>query len=198
MAINNNSRILMKLFQEFLQPGTDPDRVLSETSLKLEIVFRIDSELWINFKRKAMKKFSIPVLAAVLLLLAPSASLKAQSKQPPDAVVKSYTVVFPNAKLTKWDKEKDGSYEAEFTQDGQEHSATFTPDGTLKETETELKKDQVPAAVLASVVKDHPGAKVNEYARIVRANKSVVYEVEVKINGKAQDLLYTEGGQKAE
>lgn len=146
-----------------------------------------------------MKRFSIPALAvAALLLLAPSANLLAQDKTPPSAVTQSFAASFPKAQKAKWDKEKDGSYEAEFIQDGQEHSATFSPEGTLKETETEVGKDKVPAAVLASVAKDHPGAKASEYARIVRADKSVVYEVEVKINGKEQDLLYTEGGQKAE
>lgn len=110
-----------------------------------------------------------------------------QTKTPPAAVTQAFKEKFKTATQIKWGKEKNGDWEAEFTQDKQEMSANFSNTGAWLETEMEMAFDALPAGVKSAL----KGKKVKEVAKIVRADGKVVYEGEV--GGK--DLLFSEDGQ---
>lgn len=85
----------------------------------------------------------------------------------------------------KWEMEKS-NYEAGFTLNGKETSEVYTAAGSLLETETAIRTNELPAAVLARL----KGKKIAEAAKITRADGTVCYEAEVK----GKDFLFdTEG-----
>lgn len=108
-------------------------------------------------------------------------------KAPPAAVVTAFNQKFSNIKELKWEKEKNGAWEAEFEQGEVDMSANFSADGKWLETETEIKVAELPAPVQAAL----KGKRVKEAAKILRADGSTVYEAEVK----HKDLLYDAGGK---
>jgi uncharacterized membrane protein YkoI len=113
----------------------------------------------------------------------------------PKPVKDAFKKAYPNVKA-KWSTEKDKTtlHEAEFEINGVEMSATYNADGSLVETEQELTKSEVPLAVIESCMKAHPKAKMKEYAKITRASGEIAYEIEIKNNGKEQDVLFKADG----
>ncbi len=111
------------------------------------------------------------------------------AQEAPSAVANSFTKNFPNTTVKKWDKE-GGKWEANFAKEGKTMSATFTPDGTLQETETDIKISELPAAVTGWVKANRKGASIKEAAVIERGNQKL-YEAEVK----GKDLLFDTNGK---
>lgn len=114
----------------------------------------------------------------------------------PDAIEKAFQQKFPTAKKVKWEKEKNNDYEASFVMNDKEVSALYSPDGQLKEIETEIPVSEIPKAVLDALHTKYPNSKIDEAARIERSDNSVVYETEVKINKKRTDLLFDVNGNE--
>lgn len=107
----------------------------------------------------------------------------------PAAVKASLAKHYPGV-TTKWEKE-DGLYEASFKKDGKDMSVMITSNGTITETEVDLKIADLPATVLTYVKEHYKGKSVKEAARITKADGTVNYEAEV--NGK--DLLFDVNGK---
>ena len=113
----------------------------------------------------------------------------------PDAVREAFRKSFPNATEVKWTKESGSSYEAEFKMEGNEISALYSIEGTLKEIENEIKITDLPAAVVNGVKLATGGKKIREASRIYRtADKTTVYETEIRKGFKSKDLLFDESG----
>lgn len=113
----------------------------------------------------------------------------------PDAVRESFRKSFPNASGVKWSQEGANLYEAEFKMNGGEVSALYDKDGTLKETEIEIKATELPAPVIEALKRAAGGRKIREAARIVRAaDQSVVYEAAIRKGFRSRDLLFDASG----
>jgi hypothetical protein len=113
---------------------------------------------------------------------------KSDASKVPAAVKTEFVKQFPGA-TAKWEKE-DGRYEANFKQNGHEMSALFETDGSMTESEIEIKETELPAAVLAYVKKHYEGKKAKSAAKITKADGSVNWEVDV--NGK--DAIFDSNG----
>ena len=137
-----------------------------------------------------MKKLIILVLGTLL-----SAST-INATEVPDAIEKAFQQKFPTAKKVKWEKEKSNDYEASFVLNDKEVSALYSPDGQLKETETEISISELPKAVVDAMNKKYPNVKIDEAAKIERSDNTVVYETEIKINRKTTDLLFDQNGNE--
>ena len=96
----------------------------------------------------------------------------------------------------KWEKEKSNDYEASFVLNDKEVSVLYSPDGQLKETETEISISELPKAVVDAMNKKYPNVKIDEAAKIERSDNTVVYETEIKINRKTTDLLFDQNGNE--
>ena len=95
-------------------------------------------------------------------------------------------------KTAKWDKE-DEHYEANFKDKGKETSVVFDASGGILETEVEIKKSELPAAVMATIKNDFADYKIEEVAKIdVKGITS--YEVEVEKGEEAYDLIFDVDG----
>lgn len=114
---------------------------------------------------------------------------KLDASKVPAAVKAAFAKQFPGA-TPKWEKE-DGKYEAGFKQNGNTMSALFEANGTMTESEMDIKVTDLPAAVL-SYVKDHyKGKSIKEGAKITKADGTVNYEAEV--DGK--DVIFDATGK---
>lgn len=102
----------------------------------------------------------------------------------------AFSKEFPKAINVDWDKEEDGSLEANFEQDGKHNSATFFADGKLKEVELEISEAALPAPVRQRMQTDYPNTSIKASAQITDAAGKIMYEVEA--NGK--ELFFDANG----
>ena len=128
------------------------------------------------------------MLLGLVLSFAATAQ-KLDAGKVPSPVKKSFTKQFPGI-TPKWELEK-GNYEAGFKKDGQTMSALFDPNGTMTESEVDIKVGDLSPVVLAYVKDHYKGASIKEAAKITKANGEVNYEAEV--NGT--DVIFDAKGK---
>ncbi|MEO6719332.1 MAG: PepSY-like domain-containing protein [Ferruginibacter sp.] len=135
-----------------------------------------------------MKTPLLFAIAIVLMTVAAHAQKIGASKVPV-AVRSAFGKQYPKVKPA-WEKE-NGEYEAEFKQNGVAMSASFDPNGTMKESETGIKITDLPAAVLSYVKMHYKGKTIGEASKITKADGAVNYEAEV--SGK--DVIFDAAGK---
>jgi hypothetical protein len=126
-------------------------------------------------------------LAAIVVFSATAQKLDAAKV--PTAVKAAFAKQYPGA-VAKWEKE-DGKYEAGFKQNGSNMSALFEANGTMTESEMDIKVADLPTTVLAYVKEHYSGKKIKEGAKITKADGTVNYEAEV--DGK--DVIFDANGK---
>ena len=134
------------------------------------------------------------VIILVVGLLFSATTIKAI--EVPAAIQNAFQQKFPTAKKVKWEKEKSNDYEVSFVLNGKEVSALYSPEGQLKETETEISISELPKAVIDALNKKYPNIRIDEAAKIERADNSIIYETEVKIKKKKTDVLIDQNGNE--
>ncbi|MEO7800901.1 MAG: PepSY-like domain-containing protein [Ginsengibacter sp.] len=107
----------------------------------------------------------------------------------PATVKSAFAKEYPGTSA-KWEKE-NGKYESNFKHDGHEMSALFNTDGSLEETEMEIKISQLPAGVTSYVRDNRKGSSIKEASKITKANGDINYEAEVK----GTDLIFDSNGK---
>jgi len=139
----------------------------------------------------------IQVSKVVLGLLAFSSAIvgadeKLTGHQVPQAVHDAFKKAYPNAKELKYEQEVvEGkkAYEIEFNHQGKEIEAVYGADGTLIETEEEIKISELPGSVSGAVKTAHPKGTIKEAEKILEPDGTVSgYEVEVKEGKKEFEL----------
>ena len=135
-----------------------------------------------------MKKLLMSVMAITAIVFAANAQ-KLNASKVPTAVKTSFTKQFPGTKV-KWEKE-NGLFEAGFDYKGSEMSAMFEANGTMTESEMEIKVTELPASVMQYISTHYKGVNVKEAAKITKANGEVNYEAEVK----GRDLIFDASGK---
>lgn len=129
----------------------------------------------------------MPVMFAVIGFTA--CGQKIDASKVPAAVKATVAKQYPGIAV-KWEKE-DGKFEASFKQNGSSMSALYLPNGTMTETEVDIKVSDLPAAALAYVKEHYKGKSIKEGAKITKADGTVNYEAEV--NGK--DVIFDANGK---
>ena len=134
-----------------------------------------------------MKK--LLVLAVVATVSLSACAQKTDAAKVPAAVKASFAKLYPGVSA-KWEKE-DGNYEVNFKQNGNTMSVLIEPNGSIKETEMDIKVADLPATVLAYVKEHYKDKIIKEGARITKADGTVNYEAEV--GGK--DVIFDATGK---
>lgn len=130
-----------------------------------------------------MKKFLTAITIAGFSFLSTTAF--AQNNQVPDNVMNHFKATYPNAQSIDWDKERDGTFEAEFTLDGKEWEAYYDASGNWTRTERDVKRDEVPQAVWDGLSKSEYAAwKTDDVEEHQTPQHKTVYEIEVKKDGR--------------
>jgi Putative beta-lactamase-inhibitor-like, PepSY-like len=132
------------------------------------------------------------ILSTVILIFSCHAVFA--QKDVPQAVKTAFAQKFSNAKVGKWAKEKDGSFEAEFDIKGKDQSANFSATGEWLETETEIKKSEIPQAVLTAFYAKFGQIKIKEACKIEFPSKPLQYELEYKKGLKTLEAIFDAKG----
>ena len=135
-----------------------------------------------------MKNVLSLLLFTTALSLAASAQ-KLEASKVPSPVKAAFEKKYPGA-VAQWENE-DGKYEAGFKQNGKKMAALFEANGTMTESEVDIKVSQLPSVVLAYVKDHYKGATIKEGAVITKADGTLNYEAEVN----KMDVLFDAKGK---
>lgn len=139
-------------------------------------------------------KTSIITIAAIVVSMHTLSAQKVKETEVPKVIVTSFQTHFKGAKADKWEKEKNGEFEAEFKLNKKEMSANFASDGTLKETEEEIAVNTLPKSIADYIAKNYVGYKTSEAAKITLAGGKINYEAEVEKGKEEMDLIFDDAG----
>jgi len=114
---------------------------------------------------------------------------KLDASKVPAAVKAAFSKQYPGTAV-KWEME-DGKYEASFKQNGNSMSVLYEANGTMTESEVDIKTTALPAAVQAYIKEHYKGKAIKEGAKITKADGTVNYEAEV--DGK--DVIFDAAGK---
>ncbi|HLK31259.1 MAG TPA: PepSY-like domain-containing protein [Puia sp.] len=129
----------------------------------------------------------------VLQFLFVSLSTYAQIEVP-SSITTAFIKKFPDAMHVKWGKENAKEYEANFKMNGINMSANYDISGSWKETETEISVKDLPEAASKSIKTKYPNAIISGAGKIERADGKIVYEADIKWNGKKKEVeLFADG-----
>jgi hypothetical protein len=143
-----------------------------------------------NLKLNNLKMKKLMMMSALVAAIGFSAcAQKLDASKVPAAVKAAFAKQYPGI-TTKWEKE-DGKFEAGFKQNGNTMSALFEANGTMTESEMDIKVADLPATVLAYVKDHYKGKTIKEGAKITKADGTVNYEAEV--DGK--DVIFDSNGK---
>ena len=114
-------------------------------------------------------------------------------KNPPDAVKKAFVQKYATAKSVKWDNESAKEWEAEFTMNGKEMSASYDIAGKWLESETEISLKELPAAVSATLAKEFAGYKTGEMS-IFESPEMNGFELALKKGQSSLEVIIDKSG----
>ncbi len=121
-------------------------------------------------------------------------SLVACAQNPPKSVADNFNMKFQNATKVKWDQEEANEWEAEFKMNGDAMSASYDNAGKWLETEKELNKNQLPAAVQSAFKSQFAGFKLGEASAIEKPDFKG-YELGIEKGEEALEILVTADGK---
>ena len=146
-------------------------------------------------------KTLIPALTALALIACSAAAVASEERgstikdipQPVlEAVHEVLQKVYPAATEFEYEEESvDGkiAYEVQFKDKGKKFELLYSADGALIETEEEIRISKLPKAVVKSIKKEHPQAKLKEAEQILNPDGTVrAYEVEFSDSKKVFEL----------
>jgi Putative beta-lactamase-inhibitor-like, PepSY-like len=141
------------------------------------------------------------LLAFLTLLLAPTSSGVAQrSDTLPTSIAAAFRQAYPNATILQVSRERrEGKtvYEVESRDGTTRRDLIYDLAGAVIEIEEIIPADSVPAAVRAAVERDVKGAMLVGAERVTRG-EVVLYEVQVRRNGRTRYLTYDPEGTRTE
>jgi len=100
---------------------------------------------------------------------------------------------FPDVTKVTYEMEK-ADYEISFKMNGTECSANFDKTGKWLETETELKEDQIPTVVKATVTKEFPLYVVKEPIKVETPDVALIYEFDISKGSSHYEIEITPDG----
>ena len=133
------------------------------------------------------------MLSTGLLISLVSFSQKITPDKIPASVKQAFTKIFPSATVVKYLMEKK-NYEVNFTDKGFVMSANFDATGKWLETETEIKPEDLPEEVTASIAKNFAGYKIAEVGKVEKTGTGLVYEMDLKKDKEGFEVQFSPNG----
>ncbi len=113
----------------------------------------------------------------------------------PEAVKQTFKSKYPNENDPDWHTDKNGNYESHFKIDGISYRADFDASGQWIETESNIKKKELPEQIQKRIKSDFKEYKITEIEQVDHYRKGRFYDVEFKVNGKKKDIEFDKNGQ---
>lgn len=117
------------------------------------------------------------------------------SSKIPASVLKTFQEKFPEAKAVKWSEESDEEMEAEFKAQGNKYSASFKKDGSWLETEEEVKKQDLPAAVTSTLASQFADYEIEECEKITTPEAEGNFEVLLEKREETIEVVLDKSGK---
>lgn len=141
-------------------------------------------------------------LISIVAFSLPSFSVSQDSggSELPQAVLNNFRLMYPNVPVKEWEWGKEEMlYEVEFITDGKKHEAYFTREGKWIRTEKEIKKSELPQAVMDSLEhSEFSGWKIDEAEELQLSENQLIYEIEVEQGEQEYDLYFQPDGTLVE
>jgi Putative beta-lactamase-inhibitor-like, PepSY-like len=115
-------------------------------------------------------------------------------KNLPEIVKKEFTRKYATAQSVKWESEEQNEWEAEFTLNGKNMSASFDNSGKWMESETAITEKDLPAIVVNALNKDYQGYKKGEIS-IYEDSKNKGFELTMKNGESSIEVLIDNAGK---
>ncbi len=116
-----------------------------------------------------------------------------QRKDVPQAVKTAFNQKFSNATKVKWENEDENEWEAEFRMNGKEYSANFDSKGNWLETEYEIKKSEIPQAILTTIKNEFTRYETEE-AEVAENKDGTFYEIKFETDEKDIEVVFKADG----
>ena len=139
-------------------------------------------------------KTLLSVILGLLVLGTVFGGIQAMEAEAPKVVEQAFAEKYPGESKPDWRKDKNGNYEAHFKKDGVHYRADFTPEGSWIETETNVEKSDLPKAIKKVLSEAYDDYKIVEIELVSHNSKGEFYDVELKKDGKKQDIEFREDG----
>lgn len=134
------------------------------------------------------------LLALLMVMLFWGCEQAVTAQEVPEAVKHNFESMYPGENDPNWHIDAHGYYEAHFKQKGIKYRADYTKDGSWYETETNIKKKELPKAIRKVIKKQFPDLKISEIEKVQHHSKGLFYDVEFKRKGKNKDVEFKEDG----
>lgn len=142
-------------------------------------------------------KYSFSFFCISLFLFLTFTSCLSQNKgETPQAVKDSFQKKYPGENDPDWELDKNYNYEAHFKKKGVKYKADFSPSGEWIETETKIKKKDLPKPVKEAIKKKYDNLKIEEIEKVDHATKGIFYDVEFISLGEKVDVEFNSQGEK--
>lgn len=142
-----------------------------------------------------MLRTTVSLLVATCLISGNALAQKLKENEVPAAVKDGFIKRFPDAADVSWSKENSKEFEAEFEINDVEQSVNFDDSGKWLVTETEIKKTDLPKAVLSALAKDFPGYEIEEAEKAESSTQGDFYEVELEKKEMSLEIQITAAGK---
>lgn len=137
-----------------------------------------------------MKK--IKVLMLFILAFSCQNIVKGQA---PKAVQQAFEIKYPGENDPDWEIDSNGNYEAHFKKNDEKYRADFSPNGKWIETESSIKKNELPKAIRDIIKNNYGDEDISEIEFVQSATKGEFYDVEFKEKGKNKDVEFRANGE---
>jgi uncharacterized membrane protein YkoI len=121
-------------------------------------------------------------LSALVVFTLSACAQRIPGSNVPSVVQNTLQAKFPNATNPDWDKKKT-FYEAEFMMDSTEYTVQIDGSGKLLQYKAAISGADLPATIVASLVKDHPGFTIDDVEKLEK-DGVIYYQVELESKGK--------------
>ena len=123
-------------------------------------------------------------------------------KDVPESVLKAFSKAYPQATIKTYSREtREGKtcYELESKDGNTKRDIIYAANGDVMEIEEAMKPSELPAAVIATLTKNYPNAKITAAEKLIKGSivqyEATINEATVKAVGKPIDLLFSDTGE---
>lgn len=141
-----------------------------------------------------------PLVFTLVLTVAARPAGAQDSLALPAVVLTAFRQAYPNARILHATRERrDGKvvYEVESLDGSLRRDLLYDPKGHAIEIEEVIPADSMPEAVRAALARDVQEAEVVRAERITRG-EVILYEIQVRRNGRTRSLTYDSNGRRRE
>lgn len=129
-----------------------------------------------------------------LILVIAFSTIFSRTTNVPKNISTKFLKLYPTVTKSLWDKEGN-NYKVDFKKDGKEMSVVFNIKGKVVETETAIKKSELPFGVEKFVSDLYPEYKISESSKINKSTGEVLFATEITKGKIQKDLLFDENSK---